>query len=130
MHWKRRPRFARSHVRQHSSPRGRRRGSRVLRTSIGVVDDDVVDESNLQRQIIHSTAALGVPKVDSAAERIAGINPSASNFDLAAERSTTFRLTAANALELIREYDLVVDGSDNFPTRYLVNDACVLRASR
>ena len=88
--------------------------------TIGVVDDDVVDESNLQRQIIHSTAALGVPKVDSAAERIAGINPHV-NF-----RKHAFRLTAANALELIREYDLVVDGSDNFPTRYLVNDACVL----
>jgi len=88
--------------------------------TIGVVDDDVVDESNLQRQIVHSTEALGTPKVDSAAMRIEGINPHVNL------RKHPVRLTAANALDVIGQYDLVVDGCDNFPTRYLVNDACVI----
>jgi len=88
--------------------------------TLGLVDDDTVDESNLQRQIVHTTSALGTPKVDSAAARVEGINPHV------AVRKHPFRLTAANALELIGQYDLVVDGSDNFPTRYLVNDACVV----
>ena len=88
--------------------------------TIGVVDDDVVDESNLQRQIIHSTQVLGTPKVDSAEQRVDGINPHA-NF-----RKHPLRLDASNALEIIAQYDLVLDGSDNIPTRYLVNDACVI----
>lgn len=88
--------------------------------TIGVVDDDVVDESNLQRQIIHSTAALDTPKVDSAEARVTGINPHV-NFV-----KHNLRLTADNALDILGGYDLVLDGSDNFPTRYLVNDACVL----
>ena len=88
--------------------------------TIGIVDDDVVDESNLQRQIVHATEAVGTPKVDSARARIAQINP------LVGVVTHRLRLDATNALELVRPYDLVVDGSDNFPTRYLVNDACVL----
>ena len=88
--------------------------------TIGVVDDDVVDESNLQRQIVHSTEALGTPKVDSAEARVAGINPHV------AFRKHELRLTSANALDVIGQYDIVIDGSDNFPTRYLVNDACVI----
>ena len=88
--------------------------------TIGVVDDDVVDESNLQRQIVHSTQSLGMPKVDSAAQRVEGINPHV-NF-----QKHTLRLDASNALDIIGQYDLVLDGSDNFPTRYLVNDACVI----
>ena len=88
--------------------------------TIGIVDDDVVDESNLQRQIVHATEAVGTPKVDSARLRIAQINP------LVGVVTHRLRLDATNALELVRPYDLVVDGSDNFPTRYLVNDACVL----
>ena len=88
--------------------------------TIGVIDDDTVDLSNLQRQVIHDTAGIGVGKVDSAAARIAAINP-----DVTVERHHA-RLTAANALELIGGYDIVADGSDNFATRYLVNDACYL----
>ena len=84
--------------------------------TIGIVDDDVVDESNLQRQIVHATEAVGTPKVDSARLRIAQINP------LVGVVTHRLRLDATNALELVRPYDLVVDGSDNFPTRYLVND--------
>ena len=88
--------------------------------TIGLVDDDVVDESNLQRQIVHATDAVGTPKVESARKRVAEINPHV--------RVVTHqtRIDAANALELLRPYDVVIDGSDNFPTRYLVNDACVL----
>ena len=82
--------------------------------TIGCVDDDVVDESNLQRQIVHSTQSVGTPKVDSAAARVEGINPCINM------RKHQMRLTAENALELIAQYDIVVDGSDNFPTRYLV----------
>ena len=88
--------------------------------TIGLVDFDVVDESNLQRQIIHGTKDVGRPKIESAKERLKDINPN-TNID-----AYETRLTSENALELFREYDVVVDGTDNFPTRYLVNDACVL----
>jgi sulfur-carrier protein adenylyltransferase/sulfurtransferase len=88
--------------------------------TLGIVDGDRVELSNLQRQVLHTTAAVGRPKVDSARERLEATNPHV--------RVVThpFRLTAANAMEIVAEYDLVVDGSDNFPTRYLVNDACIL----
>ena len=87
---------------------------------IGLVDFDVVDESNLQRQIIHGTKDVGRPKIDSARDRLRDINPHV--------RLDTYetRLTSDNALSLFRDYDVIVDGTDNFPTRYLVNDACVL----
>jgi adenylyltransferase/sulfurtransferase len=88
--------------------------------TIGMVDFDVVDLTNLQRQIVHGTSTLGQPKLDSAEARLTDLNP-----NVRIERHET-RLTAENALEIIREYDIVVDGTDNFPTRYLVNDACVL----
>jgi adenylyltransferase/sulfurtransferase len=87
---------------------------------IGLLDFDTVDFSNLQRQIIHSTADVGRPKTASAQETIAGINP-----NVKVEVYNT-RITSENALDLIRPYDIVVDGTDNFPTRYLTNDACVL----
>ena len=87
---------------------------------LGLVDDDVVDESNLQRQILHNTERIGMPKVESARLTIQALNP-----DVQVDEHRT-RLTRDNALELFRQYDLVVDGSDNFGTRYLVNDACNL----
>ena len=87
---------------------------------IGLVDFDVVDITNLQRQILHGTKDIGRAKVDSARERIADINP---HVELSLFNTG---LTSLNALEIIGQYDLVVDGTDNFPTRYLVNDACVL----
>ena len=86
--------------------------------TIGVIDDDTVALSNLQRQVIHGTPEIGTPKVDSAATAIRRLNP-----HVAVELHGR-RLTAGNALELIRQYDLVADGSDNFTTRYLVSDAC------
>src|SRR3990170_374508 len=88
--------------------------------TLGLVDADAVDLSNLQRQILHGTAAVGHSKLDSAAARLRDLNPHV--------RVETFeaRLTSANALEILRDFDVVLDGSDNFPTRYLVNDACVL----
>jgi molybdopterin/thiamine biosynthesis adenylyltransferase len=88
--------------------------------TLGVVDFDIVDTSNLQRQIIHGTENVGDAKVASAAERIADINP---EIHVNEHRA---RLTPENALDLIADYDLVADGSDNFTTRYLVNDACYL----
>jgi adenylyltransferase/sulfurtransferase len=88
--------------------------------TLGVVDFDVVDASNLQRQIVHGTKDVGRPKIESARDRLNDINP-----HVKIEAYET-RLTSENALELFREYDMVVDGTDNFPTRYLVNDACVL----
>ncbi len=88
--------------------------------TIGVVDDDTVDLSNLQRQVIHDEAALGRAKVDSAAARIRALNP-----DVAVEVHKT-RITRDNALDLVGRYDLVADGSDNFATRFLLNDACYL----
>ena len=87
---------------------------------IGIVDFDVVDESNLQRQVLHGTSWLGRPKVQSAAHRIAEINPHV-RVDVFEEA-----LTSANALRILEPYDVVVDGTDNFPTRYLSNDACVM----
>ena len=87
---------------------------------IGIVDFDVVEASNLQRQIIHGTADIGRPKIASARDRLRDINP-----HIEIETHET-RLTSQNALGLISNYDIVVDGTDNFPTRYLVNDACVL----
>ncbi len=87
---------------------------------IGIVDFDVVDTSNLQRQVIHGTSWVGKPKIESAKNRIHEINPYCQ-VDL-----YETRLSAENALDIIKPYDIVVDGTDNFPTRYLVNDACVL----
>ncbi|SPF44195.1 putative adenylyltransferase/sulfurtransferase MoeZ (Includes: Sulfur carrier protein CysO adenylyltransferase; Sulfur carrier protein CysO sulfurtransferase) [Candidatus Sulfopaludibacter sp. SbA4] len=87
---------------------------------IGIVDFDVVDFTNLQRQVIHSTADVGKKKLDSAAAKMQGINP-----HVAITKHET-ALTSENALEILKDYDIVVDGTDNFPTRYLVNDACVL----
>lgn len=87
---------------------------------IGIVDFDVVEVSNLQRQIIHGTADLGRPKIESARDRLRDLNP-----HIEIETHDT-RLTSQNALTLFANYDIVVDGTDNFPTRYLVNDACVL----
>lgn len=87
---------------------------------IGIVDFDVVDTSNLQRQVIHGTSWVGKPKIDSAKNRILEINPNCQ-----VELYNT-RLSSENALDIVKSYDVVVDGTDNFPTRYLVNDACVL----
>ncbi|MDE2682086.1 MAG: molybdopterin-synthase adenylyltransferase MoeB [Verrucomicrobiota bacterium] len=87
---------------------------------IGIVDFDVVDFSNLQRQIAHGTADVGRPKVDSGKETINSINP---EVEVVVHET---RLSADNAMEIIEPYDIVVDGTDNFPTRYLTNDACVL----
>jgi adenylyltransferase/sulfurtransferase len=86
--------------------------------TLGVIDDDVVSLSNLQRQIIHATPDVGRPKVDTAKEEIQRLNPHV------AVESHGVRLTAQNALDLIGRYDIVADGSDNFATRYLVADAC------
>ena len=87
---------------------------------LGLVDFDTVDYSNLQRQILHTDADVGRPKTESAKETIHGINP---NVEVVLHNT---RITSANALDLIRPYEIVVDGTDNFPTRYLTNDACVL----
>ena len=88
--------------------------------TLGLVDFDVVDASNLQRQIIHSTKDIGRKKLDSAEEKLMALNPA-----LNVVKHETM-LTSANALEILKDYDIVADGTDNFPTRYLVNDACVL----
>lgn len=88
--------------------------------TLGIVDSDVVDLSNLQRQVLHDTAAIGVAKTRSASQRIAALNPNVQ------VESFDERLTSRNARRIVREFDIVVDGSDNFPTRYLVNDSCVL----
>jgi molybdopterin/thiamine biosynthesis adenylyltransferase/rhodanese-related sulfurtransferase len=87
---------------------------------VGIVDFDVVDFSNLQRQVIHGTKDVGRKKLDSAADSMLDINPymMVDKFDTA--------ITSENALDIIKDYDMVVDGTDNFPTRYLINDACVL----
>jgi molybdopterin/thiamine biosynthesis adenylyltransferase len=87
--------------------------------TIGVIDDDVVDASNLQRQILHGTDRLGKPKVDSAEETLTRLNP-----DVKVDKHRT-RLTSANVLEILARYDVVIDGADNFATRYLVNDAAL-----
>lgn len=85
---------------------------------LGLVDSDKVELNNLQRQILHFTADVGLPKVKSAKEKLQALNPDT--------QITTYelRITSENILDLIRDYDIVIDGSDNFPTRYLVNDAC------
>ena len=88
--------------------------------ALGIVDFDVVDRSNLQRQILHGTAGIGRAKTDSARDRLHDVNPHV------AVETFPERLTSANALDVIRGFDVVLDGSDNFPTRDLVNDACVL----
>jgi adenylyltransferase/sulfurtransferase len=88
--------------------------------TLGLVDFDVVDATNLQRQILHGTRDVGRPKLDSARDRLADVNPHVEVVPHAT------RLTSENALEILAGYDVVVDGTDNFPTRYLVNDACVL----
>ncbi len=88
--------------------------------TIGVVDDDTIALSNLQRQVIHATADIGRLKVDSAAHAIRRLNPEV------AVRTHALRLDAGNALSIVGDYDIVADGSDNFPTRYLVSDACCL----
>src|ERR1700728_2717548 len=88
--------------------------------TLGIVDFDVVDYTNLQRQIIHSTADVGGKRLDSAADKLMAINPYLNL------RTFDTKLTSANALDLFRQFDFVADGTDNFPTRYLVNDACVL----
>ena len=88
--------------------------------TIGLVDWDVVDVTNLQRQIIHGTSAIGGSKLDSARARLLDLNPHVHVETFSA------RLTSENAMEVLRGFDIVVDGSDNFPTRYLINDACVL----
>jgi molybdopterin/thiamine biosynthesis adenylyltransferase/rhodanese-related sulfurtransferase len=85
--------------------------------TLGIVDDDVVDVTNLQRQVLHDTARVGRPKVESASRTIGGLNPDVR------VRPHTERLEAANVLDVMEDYDVVIDGTDNFPTRYLVNDA-------
>jgi adenylyltransferase/sulfurtransferase len=87
---------------------------------IGLVDYDVVDETNLQRQVIHYTSDVGKPKLDSAAAKLSDINPY-----LVIEKHNV-PLTSENALDILKDYDVIIDGTDNFPTRYLVNDACVI----
>src|SRR5580704_14099223 len=87
---------------------------------LGIVDFDVVDNTNLQRQVLFSTSDVGKPKVAAAAARLRGLNP---DIEIVAHETN---LTSDNALELFKDYDIVVDGTDNFPTRYLVNDACVI----
>lgn len=88
--------------------------------TLGIIDDDIVSLDNLQRQVIHDTAHVGALKTQSAAEAIAQLNPHVET------KLHSERLTAENAMEIISQYDIVVDGSDNFATRYLVNDACYL----
>lgn len=88
--------------------------------TLGIIDDDLVDASNLQRQVLHSTASVGQRKTASATKRIEELNPGVR------VESYNVRLTADNAMELLRGYDIVIDGTDNFPTRYAATDACVL----
>ena len=88
--------------------------------TIGIVDDDVVDLSNLQRQIIHGTGNVGMPKVESAAETVTSINPDVT------VKPYHIRVSAGNIAELIADYDVIVDAADNFSTKFLINDACVL----
>jgi molybdopterin/thiamine biosynthesis adenylyltransferase len=87
--------------------------------TLGIVDDDLVDESNLQRQVIHNTERVGTPKTESARKTIEALNP-----DVKVVEYRT-RLDASNIIEIIKDYDVLVDGADNFPTRYLLNDASV-----
>lgn len=87
--------------------------------TLGLVDFDLVDHTNLHRQVIHGTEDIGRPKVDSAKDRIHSINPNVTVVPIKA------RLSSENVMDIIRDYDIVIDGTDNFPTRYLVNDACI-----
>jgi sulfur-carrier protein adenylyltransferase/sulfurtransferase len=91
---------------------------------LGIVDFDTVDFTNLQRQVTFSTSDVGRPKAEAAKERLAAMNPT---IEITTHET---RLTSANALDLFKDYDIIVDGTDNFPTRYLVNDACVLLGKR
>ncbi len=88
--------------------------------TLGIADPDVVELTNLQRQLLHKTADIGRPKTDSARETIGGINPHVN------VQRMKLRLDSGNALEILSPYDVIIDGSDNFPTRYLLNDACVI----
>src|ERR1051326_3682808 len=88
--------------------------------TLGVVDFDVVDESNLQRQVLHGSDDVGQSKLRSAARRIAEVNPNVRFIPF------EMRLSSENALDILKDFDVVADGTDNFPTRYLVNDACVM----
>ena len=88
--------------------------------TIGLIDNDIVDDSNLQRQVLYGTESVGKPKVEEATKRLQSLNP---YINLVPYQTT---LSSENALEILSEYDLVIDGTDNFPTRYLINDACVL----
>jgi molybdopterin/thiamine biosynthesis adenylyltransferase len=88
--------------------------------TLGIVDLDVVDLSNLQRQVLHTTPDVGRPKVDSARETLQAINPHVK------VNTYSERITSANVLDIIKDYDVVMDGSDNFPTRFLMNDACFM----
>ena len=88
--------------------------------TIGIIDNDVVDVSNLQRQILHANDRVGMPKVESAKKTLEGLNPDVKVVPYQA------KLTSENIMEILKDYDFVIDGCDNFPTRYLVNDACVL----
>src|ERR687887_502941 len=88
--------------------------------TLGLMDGDVVDITNLQRQVLHTTADIGKPKVESGARTLKALNPEVNVIPL------PMRITPANVMDVIRDYDLIVDGSDNFETRYLVNDACFL----
>src|SRR5688572_12287215 len=88
--------------------------------TLGIIDNDVVDISNLQRQILHANDRVGMPKVESAKKTLEGLNPDVKVIPYQA------KLTSENIMDIIKDYDIVVDGSDNFPTRYLVNDACFL----
>lgn len=92
--------------------------------TLGLVDPDVVDASNLQRQVLYGESQIGTPKLDAAKGRLRDLNP---HIEI---RLHPVQLTSENALEIIAEYDIVVDGTDNFPTRYLVNDACVILGKR
>ena len=92
--------------------------------TIGIVDDDVVDLSNLQRQIIHGTGNVGMPKVESAAETVTSINPDVT------VKPYHIRVSAGNIAELIAGYDVIVDAADNFSTKFLINDAAFLPGSR
>lgn len=92
--------------------------------TIGIVDFDVVDLSNLQRQIMHSVETIGIPKVDSAEKAIKAINPDVNVVKY------NIKLTSENILNIIKDYELVIDGTDSFPARYLINDACVLSGKK
>ena len=88
--------------------------------TIGIVDFDVVDETNLQRQVLFSVEDVGKPKTSSAIQRLRGLNPNVNFIE------HNIKLTSENALDILADYDVIADGTDNFPTRYLVNDACVI----